>query len=77
MRLPAPLNKEREVLRMIYPADRWVTEKQIRGWYLDAVANGEVEPFNEEPSEFVLDSMYTDMMIEKLQDTGRFTFTES
>jgi hypothetical protein len=28
---------------IIYPEARWVSEAQIKRWYLDAVANGEAE----------------------------------
>ena len=64
------------MLRMIYPADRWVTEKQITAWYDDAVANGEIPPMHYD-ERFTLDDVYVEDMVKALQDTGKFTFTES
>lgn len=70
------LTKEKMMIRMIYPADRWVSESQIRNWYEDAVANGEIPPMHYD-ARFTIDDVYVEDMAKALQETGRFTFTES
>jgi len=56
---------------ILYPDTYWATERQVRGWLSDCIANGEVDepPFNVEstPIEYV---------IEVLHNTGKFTFAE-
>lgn len=54
------------MFKIIYPVTKMVTEEQIRRWYLDAIANGEIEDVG--PN---VDVYY---MIDQLQTYGRFTF---
>ena len=52
--------------KMVYPANRWVSEDYIRMKYSDAVANGEVE---------YTDLTDLDEIIDELMDSGQVTFT--
>ena len=52
-------------VRMVYPNERWVSEKTIRMWYADAVADGECEGGHTE----------LEFMMRELMDIGHATFT--
>ena len=52
--------------KMVYPANRWVSEDYIRMKYSDAVANGEVQ---------YTDLTDLDEIIDEWRDSGDVTFT--
>lgn len=58
---------------MIYPADRWVTEKQLRLWYSDAIANKEVDDPLLRAEDYLTEDIH--FIVGILQDTGKFTFS--
>lgn len=64
---------------MIYPAaaDRFVTEKQIRGWLADAIHNDEVDLIGDQPVITLGEVATVDIhkAIEILENTGKFTFS--
>lgn len=65
------------MLRMIYPADRFVSEAQIRNWLADAIHNDEVDLIGDQPiitlGEVATIDIYDAMKI--LEETGKFTFS--
>ena len=63
--------KGSSMFQMIWPDVRRVTEKQVRSWLADAIANEEVDdvgfPINPDTCD-ILDALLL------LNDTGKFTF---
>lgn len=57
------------LVHILYPERRAVSEETIFGWYRDAVANGEVEDLGEHPT--------LDAVTAALDDAGLITSTKA
>jgi hypothetical protein len=59
--------------RIIYPDVRDVSEKQVRSWLADAIANGQTD--NRFGDNINPDTVDMDIALQMLNDTGLITFS--
>lgn len=58
--------------RVIYPDNYSPTERQLRMWYSDAIANGEADTIGDEPC-CDPETSPLDDIVKELNNTGKFT----